>query len=395
MNQSPTKRRFRFAEKWAENIGQPLNKTIRLVEARLADTTSENPVRDLAFLSEHYHARGEWDKASAASRQMLKIAEGDTETKFEVTPLDVDLLLDKKRYQRALLRKYSPLFYLLFVVAFTIAGFGLTLEQHPEWPTIFLADLCPWNCEALLNRAEYSIDQRNWQSASTDCDRALVLSPNNKRAHRLKAQVEFDQGAFDSALQLVNFCSPTDIKAMRLKAAILFAQGDFRAAAILPFQVLDTGKTALNSWDTINGAFAFARAGDYEAALAGAQKSLTIATNDHQRCAAHTDQARYLVHLQHFYEANAEAEKALTCGSENSYLNCKVDAYLFRGEARLAFGDARGALEDANRSISYNHYDGRQFTLRGLAQMQLGKDAEAQESIRLANYFGYAPRNDI
>ncbi len=75
----------------------PLQQTVTLVERRVRDNRSEDPIRDLAFLSEHYRSKHEWDKASAASRHMLAVAEGSTSV-FEITPVDIELQESKQHY---------------------------------------------------------------------------------------------------------------------------------------------------------------------------------------------------------------------------------------------------------------------------------------------------------
>ena len=61
--ESPVKQKLRLVQDLKEKSA--IGRTISLVEKRVSNDTSENPIRDLAFLSEQYHARGEWDKADA------------------------------------------------------------------------------------------------------------------------------------------------------------------------------------------------------------------------------------------------------------------------------------------------------------------------------------------
>jgi tetratricopeptide (TPR) repeat protein len=244
--------------------------------------------------------------------------------------------------------------------------------------------LFPTDCNALLNRADYSLKTHDLKFALADCDHALLISPNNRTAFRLKSQICFDSGNYNAALNYVNLADPTNIRTIRLKANILFRQGDLRAAGLYPLQVWNSSKSPLNASDALNAGYALACTGDYEGAVSAVNKALSVAANDQDLCAAYTQKARYLLRLNQFEKAEADATRAITLHQNDGA--AQWDAYLYRGEARLALQNSAGALDDANRSISLNQADGRQLRLRANAYIKLGCPENASNDARLAEF---------
>jgi tetratricopeptide (TPR) repeat protein len=244
--------------------------------------------------------------------------------------------------------------------------------------------LFPSDCNALLYRADYSLKMHDLKFALADCDRALLISPNNQTAFRLKSQICFDSGNYNAALNYINLADPTNVATIRLKANILFRQGDLRAAGLYPLQVWSSSKSPLNASDALNAGYALACTGDYKAAVFAVNKALSVAANDQDLCAAYTQKARYLLRLNQFEKAEADAARAIAFHQNDGA--AQWDAYLYRGEARLALQNYAGALDDANSSISLNQADGRQLRLRANAYIKLGCPENASNDARLAEF---------
>jgi tetratricopeptide (TPR) repeat protein len=248
--------------------------------------------------------------------------------------------------------------------------------------------LFPSDCNALLNRADYSLKTHALKLALADCDRALLLFPNNKTAYRLKSQICFDSGDYNTALKYINLADPRDVATIRLKANILFRKGDLRAAGFYPLQVWSSSKSPLAASDALNAGYALACTGDYVAAVSAVDKALSAAANDQDLCAAYTQKARYLLRLNRNADAEADAARAIALHQNDG--SAQWDAYLYRGEARLALQNYAGALDDANSSISLNQADGRQLRLRANAYIKLGRPENASNDARLAEFCNVA-----
>jgi tetratricopeptide (TPR) repeat protein len=220
--------------------------------------------------------------------------------------------------------------------------------------------------------------------ALADCNRALIISPNNRTAFRLKSQICFDSGDYDAAMNYANLADPTDVGTIRLKANILFRKGDLRAAGLYPLQVWNTSKTPLVALDALNAGYALACTGDYESAVTAVNKALFVAANEQDLCAAYTQKARYLIRLNKYKDAELNAARAIALHQNDG--SSQWDAYLYRGEARLALQNYAGALDDANSSISMNQADGRQLRLRANAYIKLGLPGNASNDARLAEF---------
>jgi tetratricopeptide (TPR) repeat protein len=175
-----------------------------------------------------------------------------------------------------------------------------------------------------------------------------------------------------------------------LKSEILFLKGNYRDAALYPFQAWSTSKPPLIASDVLNAAYAFGHSGDYSAALAAAEKAQTIAFNDEDLSAAHSQKARYLLRLNRYGEAETEAATAIALDAKGKQQLASWDAYLYRGEARLAKHDYAGALADANDSIILKHFTGRQLRLRANAFKMLGQSDKALDDTRLAELYNSA-----
>jgi tetratricopeptide (TPR) repeat protein len=244
--------------------------------------------------------------------------------------------------------------------------------------------LCPTDCNALLNRADYSLKTHDLKFAQADCERALLISPNNRTAFRLKSQICFDSGDYNSALNYINLADPTNAATIRLKANILFRRGDLRTAGLYTLQIWNTSKAPLTASDALIAGYALACAGDYPTAISATDKALAVAANDQDLCAAYTQKARYLLRLNQFQNAEATAANAIALHQNDGA--AQWDAYLYRGEARLALQNYAGALDDANSSISMNQADGRQLRLRANAYIKLGLPENASNDARLAEF---------
>ena len=371
-------------------VHAPLEQTIRIVERRLMEKNSVDPMTDLAFLISEYNRRGELHKASTASRYMLGLAEGESHIRFEVTPLDVELLSDRKKYLHSQFRFSKKAAVIVLTIEFIVLGAISYCQANPEFTLGVRVALCPWDSGALLERAAASRKSRDWKSAQADCEKVLSMSPGNQKAYRLKSLIAFDSGELDAALSYVDRADVKDRRNIRLKSQILFFKGSYRAAALHPFQEWSISKPPLNAKDALDAAYAFALSGDDTAALAAAEKAQTVAANNDESSAAHSQKARYLIRLNRSGEAEAEAAAAIALDANGKPQLSKWDAYLYRGEARLARHDYAGALADANNSIAICQDSGRQLLLRANAFKGLGQTDRASETIRMAKLYDIA-----
>jgi tetratricopeptide (TPR) repeat protein len=364
-----------------------LEETIQIVERRLKEKNSADPMTDLAFLISEYTRRGELHKANMASTYMLRLAEGESQTQFEVTPLDVELLTDRKKYLRSQFRFNKKAAGVVLAIEVILLGMISFCQANPEWEIGARIALCPWDSNAFLDRAATSRKSRDWKSALADCEHALSVSPGNQRAYRLMSLIAYDSGDFDVALSCVERADLADRRNIRLKSEILFFKGNYRDAALYPFQAWSSSKPPLNATDALDAAYAFANSGDYEAALAAAEKAQTIAPNNEDLSAAHSQKARYLLRLQRYGEAETETTAAIALDAKGKPQLARWDAYLYRGEARLANHDSAGALADANNSIALKQFSGRQLRLRANAFKMLGQPDKASYDFRSAELY--------
>ncbi len=364
-----------------------LKRTVQIVENRLAETTSENPVRDLMFLAEHYHSSGELDKASAASRHLLRVAEGESMTKFEVTPLDVELLIDKKRHQEMRSKKLRP-FLLSFLVVelmvLTAAGISPYIS-HEKMANIYVA-LCPWSCDALVKKARFEIWRQDWTAATAHCDQALLLKPGNKEAYRLKAEIALAQNDLETALRFIELCDANNLEVVDLKSHILFRQGDYESSARLPLAAISSGIARKNPYTAAGAAYSFAYAGKYDAALAAAKQQEDWSTSTRSRREAQVSQSQMLLKLGRYAECIRTASDVLADESK-PWLRIYSRAYLYRAEAKFALHDSAGALDDINHSMATEIFSRRQYEMRIAALFGLGRTAEANAAIRDAGAF--------
>jgi tetratricopeptide (TPR) repeat protein len=378
-----------------ENIAKKFNthgrleETIQIVERRLKEKNSSDPMTDLAFLVSEYTRRGELHKANMASMYMLRLAEGESQTQFEVTPLDLELMMtDRNKYLRSQFRLKAA--GVILAIEVILMGMIVFCQANPEWEIGARITLCPWDSNAFLDRAAASRKSGDWKSALADCEKVLSVSPGNQRAYRLKSLLAYDAGDFDTALWCVDRADAADRRNIRLKSEILFLKGNYRDAALYPFQVWSTSKPPLIASDVLNAAYAFGHSGDYSAALAAAKKAQTIAFNDEDLSAAHSQKARYLLRLNRYGEAETDAATAIALDAKGKQQLASWDAYLYRGEARLAKHDYAGALADANDSIILKHFTGRQLRLRANAFKMLGQSDKALDDTRLAELYNSA-----
>lgn len=376
----------------------PLRRTVRLVETRIKSGESEDPLQDLAFLCDYYLSRGEFDKANATTRHMLEWAEGNRKSRLEITPIDVGLLADRKRYEKMCCKLAARRLFVLLLTCFLVATPFFVNQQHPEWFIQARATLCPWDAAALLSRAQYNIyPKQDYRAALADCDRVIAKWPGHKGAYHLKAVASFYLGDLQTAVESINLADQQDINVLRWKRALAFDSGSFTETAKL---VCDSRNPRLEWWDFDQLAFAYGMDGNYSAALGAVLDGIRHATNQQDLFAAYAEESRYLLHLGRFDEAIKSANLSIAIADKKH--NCfgdpfllKTDPWLYRAEAELAQRDYQNAYLDASHAINSHFNSGRAYRLRAEILDKLGKTPEAARDRQKAAFFGSAPYEQI
>ena len=357
--------------------------TINIVETRIANQCSDNPMRDLAFLADQYGRRREWDKASAASRQLLKVAEGEPEYKFAVTPVDIELALDRKRLERQINGSFKPFIY--WWCFYCCLGFGVMIfSSHPEWE----ASILPWSHKSRLARAEYNVNHGNFDKVLIDCNYVLAANPHSNRANLLKAQTLLNQGRLADALTVADKTKQSP-RSLYLRQNIFFQMQDLNSLQKVSQNALKVGKQSLSFTAASGAAYASAVAGDYNGALSQSIDALDLASSRTDKSFAATTTARILLHLNRFHDAEKYASDAIAIDSDSAM------ASLYRAEARLGMGAYALALEDANACLFRYPHLGRAYAARAKAFAGLGETANAEYSQRMSEFYKSSPDQEI
>ncbi len=348
-----------------------LKQTVTLVEKRVKDKSSDDPLKDLTFLSDHYSSRHEWDKANAATRHMLALAEGDLNSNFETTPLDIEF-----QQSRAILRRLNGnrkliRFTFAFVVIMGIWCAALELIDNPQILLNIRAQIFAHDPQTFVDRANYFLNQNKLNDAISECDKALTLDPVNSNALQKKSLVLLNMGQYQLASKF-NLLS-TDRKNGSYfynLAGIQASLGDHKDAAVTyeKWNALSPDSNNLYA-----AAYEWARAGDSEKALQLAQLETEIGKTDYEKAQGLSQQARYLLRLSRYQEAIEASTKSINLGNKPLVSR----AFTYRAEAQYHLSSYKAALDDASTAIIMNWEDVRAYEIRAKCFDMLGQPSDA------------------
>ncbi|HEY9683571.1 MAG TPA: hypothetical protein V6C89_20115 [Drouetiella sp.] len=147
-----------------------LKQTVTLVESRVANNSSPDVWKDLTFLAEHYRNHREWSKADAVTRHMLAVAEGNTTSMLQLTPIDIDRHLNKTylHYQQCLG------FWLTMASLLVLTLLYLAIDELRSNPKIFLdlrAQIFQTDPQTFVDRSNYFLSRSEVNEALRECDK--------------------------------------------------------------------------------------------------------------------------------------------------------------------------------------------------------------------------------
>jgi len=358
-----------------------LKQTVALVEERIQNRRSDDPLKDLAFLSEHYKSKHEWDKANAATRHMLAVAEGNESSTFEITPIDIELHQSRKLWRQRTVVRHS--FIAVSIVAgilSIVAASAAISDRLKSEPKLMLdAKVQPFNRDPqnFIDRATYYRDHLQFSAALADCERALSIAPKNEAALELKSYILMQTGDHAGAFRAIDLMDHAGSDYRYTKSALEFLCGQYRSAAPTMENI-----SAPNSYQESFVAYSYARSGDFSKALQAAQAATMSATTDTDRAYGYTDQARYLLRLSRYNEAIGAASHGIDYGnrpqspSERKYSVLSL-AYTYRAEALYQNGAYQSARDDASKALAVDRYNYRAYTIRAKIFDQMGLTSDA------------------
>lgn len=356
----------------------PLMRTVNLVESRVTDNTSDDPLKDLAFLSDHYSSKHEWDKANAATRHMLAVAEGNVSSSFQITPVDLELHETKKRLRRQSDERFwfrLALASILLFVAYVAVDYA---QNNPKLLLDVRAQICALDPMTFVDRSNYFYQESKLTEALSECDKALALDSKNSDALQQKSYILYCLGDYHQAM-LINELS--DHKTWRYysnQTTIEDALGNHKTAiassemeyAIRPRSIL-----------LYSVAWQAARAGDYEKALRFAQLETLKSTTDHDKAEGLSQEARYLVRLGRYDEAIKASTASINVTNKPLFSR----AYTYRAEAKYNLSQYKEALLDACTAINMDYTDYRAYTVRAKCFQMLGRADDAEAEFEMAD----------
>ncbi len=362
----------------------PLKQTVTLVERRVRDNRSEDPIKDLAFLSEHYRSNHEWDKASAATRHMLAVAEGRTTSVFEITPIDIELQQSKQHLRR----RFRSRFWLTITILLSVAGGTSFAASQFKIDQKFVLDLktqmFPFDPQNFIDRASFFDSSNKFKEALDDYDKALILDPKNSAALQHKSSVLFEMGDLQQAWQANELSSRSNAYYFYNKRRIEEARGDFAAAALSQAKA-DTIRPCSNNKAFIG--YEYARAGDFAKALQFAEQATDTAQADFERVWGFVTEARYNLRLARYQEAIEAASKAIDYDDNQHFAEPISTAYALRAEAEHQLALNEKAVYDASKAIGLDSRNYRAYNVRAKIFESMGRTDDAQADLRSAEYY--------
>ncbi len=355
-----------------------LKQTVTLVENRVKDKSSDDPLKDLAFLSEHYRTRHEWDKANAATRHMLALAEGNLNSDFKTTPVDLELQLSSKSLRR--LRSNKELKGIIIGV-FVLTGSwfaAFCMTNYPQFLLDARAQIFALDPQTFVDRAKYFHNHNQLGKAIEECDKALALDQTNSDALQRKSSVLYALGKYQQALQINDLSNREKAPYYYNLSMIQAALGNHEAAALACEKA---NALVPDSGEIYSIAYEWASAGDPEKALRFAQLETTTSKTDYDKAIGLSQEARYLLKLSRYPEAIEAATKSTKVGT-NPLIS---RAFTFRAEALYQMSSYVAAAYDANTAINMNRDDYRAYEIRAKCFDMLGRPSDAAADRHSAN----------
>jgi len=347
---------------------QRLKQTVTLVEERVRDGKSEDAFKDLTFLTEQYSLNRQWDKANCATRYMVAIAEGRTDTTFDVLPEDLDYHLSRKYFLARSTRRAVTTVIVLYGAIFAVMGICAVCQDQPLLLANLRCAMCWFDPHSFIDRAKIERTDGDLTNAVADCNKAIRLSRTNKEAHYALALCLFDQGRFADAYRQNQLSDRSKYEYWELKACIEIRQGHELDAA----QDFDTSANlGKKSYLYLNERDSWALLGEYEKGLQAATSALSVAENSDQRADAYLAQARCLVKLSRWDEALTACANSLVLSPQKGF------TYAVQAEALMGKGDYSAAAESASKSLTLKSFFERAYTVRAAAFDKLGRSADA------------------
>jgi tetratricopeptide (TPR) repeat protein len=364
-----------------------LGQTVTLVEQRVKNNKSEDPIKDLTFLSEHYRSKQEWDKANAATRHMLAVAEGHASS-FEITPLDIELHQSKMHWKKRKDRKdlvqalaiSLPMIAIMFAATF---GPNCLWEFGRHQQTFdFLVWALPGNPSAYVGRAEFFMRDHNDAAALADCNSALALDPENNDAFQLKSWILTRQHRYEEAWAANELRDHSKANYLNYRINLDRMQHKHLDAA----RTLEKLRTVQSNWGIYwDICEQYVLAGRLDEALQCAKERTETADGDtYAEVQGWRLQARVLVALGRYEEAVQAASKSIELSPKQEVApgysllepaqTFRAEAYVHLKKYQLAVDDATAALNMQGFSYSY-----RALKARAEAYSQLGLASRAKE----------------
>jgi tetratricopeptide (TPR) repeat protein len=346
------------------------------VESRVRSGTSANLLGDLEFLANNYSAIGAWDKAHAVTHYMVSLAEGNADARLSLASDSGDLhttvsLGNARRFK---------------IITLCFVGVALIMALGALLPNISQKQLADWRCAVFSNDAQSLVQRANVEAglgdfagAMADCDRALVLQPQDKAAMRIKAGVFDWQGDLESAERYNELSDKTQADYWLYKSNIEHMRGQYKDAALDAHQ---SGLIGMCYFNFISEEYNWALAGDKNKALTAALLSESYAKSSFEKANSYRSVARSFVRLNRWDEALTACDQALALFSD-----CRT--YGLQAESLLAKGDYDGAIKAATSAIYKDNSYSKAYEIRAAAFDKLGRSTDGANDHRTVQWLGH------
>jgi tetratricopeptide (TPR) repeat protein len=353
------------------------------VESRVRSGTSANLLGDLEFLANNYSAIGAWDKAHAVTNHMVSLAEGKADASLSLGSDDSDFHTAVSSQANA--RRFK-------IIALCFVGVALIISLGAVLPNVSQKQVADWRCaifsndaQSFVQRADAELRLGDFAAAMADCDRALLLKPQDKTAMHIKGGIFDWQGDLESAERFNELSDKTQADYWRSKANIEYMRGQYKNAALDAHQA---GIIGMYYFDFISEEYDWALTGDKNKALTAALLSETYAKSSFERAGSYRSVARSFVRLNRWDEALTACEQALALFSD-------YRTYGIKAESLLAKGDYDGAIKAASSAIFKDNSYSKAYEIRAAAFDKLGRSADAANDRRIVRLLGHKPSDWI
>jgi tetratricopeptide (TPR) repeat protein len=348
------------------------------VESRVRSGSSANLLGDLEFLANNYSAIGAWDKAHAVTHYMVSLAEGNTDASLSLASDSGDL-------HRAVSQANAWRFK---VIALCFVGVALFITLDAFLPNISQKQVADWRCAIFSNDAQSFVQRANielglgdFAPAMADCDRALVLKPQDKEAMHTKGAIFYWLGDLESAERFNEGSDKTQADYWQYKSTIEYMRGQYKDAALDAHQA---GIIGTSYSEFISEAYEWALTGDKNKALTAALLSESYAKSSFEKANSYRSVARSFVRMNRWDEALTACDQALALYSD-------YRTYGLKAESLLAKGDYDGAIKAASSAILDDNSYSKAYEIRAAAFDKLGRSADGASDHRMVRLLGHKP----